>query len=85
MPCRSWKKVALAWRRGLRLAEEAASDNSGTQEILERMLGLIQDIAQSAYAYGNRVQDVAAVAESMHNALDELNFSVARHARLRRN
>jgi len=63
---------------GLRMAEEAAADNSSTQEILERMFKLIQDIAQSAYAYGNRVQGVAQVTESMHSALDELNLSVAK-------
>ena len=62
---------------GLRLAEEAASDNTGMQEILERMFTLIQDIADSAYSYGNRVQGVAEVTESMGGALDELNFSVA--------
>lgn len=62
---------------GLRLAEEAASDNTDMQEILERMFVLIQGIADSAYQYGNRVQGVAAVTESMRGALDELNFSVA--------
>lgn len=62
---------------GLKLAEEAASDNSGMQEILERMFHLIQGIAESAYQYGSRVQSVADVTESMRGALDELNFSVA--------
>ena len=68
---------AAGMEEGLRLAEEAASDNSGMQEILERMFGLIQSIAESAYSYGNRVQGVAAMTESMREALDELNFSVA--------
>lgn len=62
---------------GLRLAEEAASDNTDMQEILERMFVLIQGIADSAYQYGSRVQGVATVTESMRDALDELNFSVA--------
>lgn len=62
---------------GLRLAEEAASDNSDMQEILERMFVLIQNIATSATNYGNRVQGVATVTESMRGALDELNFSVS--------
>lgn len=47
------------------------------QEILERMFALIQEIAQSAYSYGDRVRGVAHVTESMRSALDELNFSVA--------
>lgn len=62
---------------GLKLAEDAASDNSGMQEILERMFILIHGIAESAYQYGSRVQSVADVTESMRGALDELNFSVA--------
>jgi len=62
---------------GLRLAEEAASDNTGMQEIVERMFTLIQGIAESATQYGSRVQSVADVTESMRGALDELNFSVA--------
>lgn len=68
---------AAGMEEGLRLAEAAASDNSGMQEILERMFSLIQSIAESAYSYGNRVQGVAAMTESMREALDELNFSVA--------
>ncbi|MGZ4959733.1 MAG: methyl-accepting chemotaxis protein [Methylomonas sp.] len=68
---------AHGMEEGLRLAEEAASDNTGMQEILERMFTLIQGIAESAYHYGKRVQGVAEVTESMRSALDELNFSVA--------
>ncbi|ADE10311.1 methyl-accepting chemotaxis protein [Sideroxydans lithotrophicus] len=63
---------------GLRLAEAAASDNTGMQEILERMFSLIQGIADSAHRYGKDVQGIAKVTESMRGALDELNFSVAR-------
>lgn len=61
---------------GLKLAEEAATDNSGMQEILERMLQLLQDISQGAYSYGSRVQGVANVTSSMRSALDELNYTV---------
>lgn len=61
---------------GLKLAEEAATDNSGMQEILERMLGLLQEISQGAYSYGSRVQGVATVTSSMRSALDELNYTV---------
>jgi len=67
----------VGMEEGLRLAEEAASDNTGMQEILERMFTLIQSIAESAYSYGARVQGVAVMTESMREALDELNFSVA--------
>lgn len=69
---------SVGMEEGLRLAEAAASDNSGMQEILERMFGLIQGIADSAHRYGRDVQGVAEVTESMREALGELNFSVAR-------
>ncbi len=61
---------------GIRLAEETATDNSGMQDILERMLHLLQDISQSAYAYGGRVQGVAQVTSSMRGALEELSSTV---------
>ncbi|TAJ81220.1 MAG: methyl-accepting chemotaxis protein [Gallionellaceae bacterium] len=61
---------------GLRLAEAAASDNTGMKEIIERMFSLIQGIADSAHRYGEGVQGVAEVTESMRGALDELNFSM---------
>lgn len=69
---------SVGMEEGLRMAENAASDNSGMQEILERMFGLIQGIADSAHRYGQDVQGVAKVTESMRGALGELNFSVAR-------
>jgi len=71
------EKGSAGMEEGLRLAEEAASDNTGMQEIVERMFTLIQGIAESATQYGSRVQGVADVTESMRGALDELNFSVA--------
>jgi methyl-accepting chemotaxis protein len=61
---------------GLRLAEEAATDNSGMQDILERMLQLLQEISEGTYSYGSRVQGVAQVTSSMRSALDELNYTV---------
>ena len=63
---------------GLKLAEAAASDNTGMQEILERMFLLIQGISESAHKYASGVQGVAHVTESMKEALDELSFSVDR-------
>ncbi|BBJ00327.1 hypothetical protein FGKAn22_20190 [Ferrigenium kumadai] len=61
----------------LRLAEEAASDKSGMQQILERMFTIIQDISDSTLSYGQSVQGVAQITESMRGALNELNSSAA--------
>jgi methyl-accepting chemotaxis protein len=69
---------SVGMEEGLRLAEAAASDNTGMTEIVERMFNLIQSIADSSHRYGNDVKDVAKVTESMRGALDQLNFSVAR-------
>lgn len=69
---------SIGMEEGLRLAEAAASDNTGMTEIVERMFSLIQSIADSSHRYGNDVQGVAKVTESMRGALDQLNFSVAR-------
>ena len=60
---------------GLQLAENAASDNAGMQEILERMLQIIHSISASAGAFNNRTLGVAKVTESMRSALEELGFS----------
>lgn len=60
---------------GLKLAEIAASDKSGMQEILERMFTIIQDISNGALSHGKNVQGVAQVTESMRGALGELDFS----------
>ncbi len=64
----------------LRMAEQAASDKSGMQQILERMFAIIQDISHSTQRYGQRAQGIAQVTETMRHALGELNFS-ARQAR----
>ncbi|OIR09709.1 methyl-accepting chemotaxis protein 2 [mine drainage metagenome] len=69
---------SVGMEEGLRLAEAAASDNTGMTDIVERMFSLIQSIADSSHRYGNDVQGVAEVTESMRGALDQLNFSVAR-------
>ncbi|HEX5364920.1 MAG TPA: methyl-accepting chemotaxis protein [Gallionella sp.] len=60
---------------GLRLAEVAASDRSGMQDIMERMFTIIQDISNGATSHGKNVQGVAQVTESMRGALGELDFS----------
>lgn len=72
------ERGAINMEEGLQLAEAAASDNSGMQEILQRMFSLIQEISNSAQQYGQGVQGVAQVTESMRGALDELSFSMGR-------
>ena len=71
------EKGSVGMEEGLRLAEAAASDNTGMKEIIERMFTLIQGIAEGAHQYGQGVQGVATVTKSMRGALDELNFSMA--------
>ncbi|OIQ78618.1 biofilm dispersion protein BdlA [mine drainage metagenome] len=66
----------VSMEEGIRLAEETATDNGSMQEILQRMLVLLQEISQSAYAYGGRVQGVAKVTTSMRSAQEELNYTV---------
>lgn len=61
---------------GLRLAEAAASDNSGSHEIVERMFSIIQQIAQSSSGSGSKVQGVAKAADLMSESLGELNFAI---------
>lgn len=60
---------------GLRLAEVAASDKSGMQDIMERMFTIIQDISNGALSHGENVKGVAQVTETMREALGELDFS----------
>lgn len=67
---------AQGMEEGLRLAEAAAADKGNMQEILERMFSLMQGIAASTHRYGDGVKGVAAVTETMRQALDELGFSV---------
>jgi methyl-accepting chemotaxis protein len=62
---------------GLKLAESAASDNAGMQEILERMLQLIQSISESAAVFNQQTLGVAEVTSSMKSAQEELGFSAA--------
>jgi methyl-accepting chemotaxis protein len=61
---------------GLKMAEAAASDTGGMQEILERMLALLHGISQNAYAHGSRVKGVAEGTQTMRSALEDLNYSV---------
>ncbi len=65
----------------LHLAEEAASDKTGMQQILERMFGIIQNISSSARGYGKSAQGIIQVSASMHQVLNELHFSVEQSRR----
>lgn len=68
---------ACGMEEGLRLAEESASDNSGSQEIVERMFGTIAQISTSVSASGSKVEGMARTADLMRDSLGELNFSIA--------
>ncbi len=68
---------AIGMEEGLRLAEEAASDNSGSHEVVERMFALIAQIAASSSGSGSRVQGVAKAADLMSVSLEDLNFAIA--------
>ena len=61
---------------GLRLAEEAASDNSESHEIFERMFTLITQIADSSSVSGNKIHGVASAADLMSKSLADLNFAI---------
>ena len=65
----------------LKLAEVAASDKSGMQQILERMFVVIQNISSSASSYGKSAQGIVHVTEAMRSALVELNFSAEQSRR----
>lgn len=62
---------------GLRLAEAAASENAGSQEIVERMFAIISQISLSSSTSGSKVQGVAQAADRMSASLGELNFAIA--------
>jgi methyl-accepting chemotaxis protein len=68
---------ALGMEEGLRLAEVSASDNSGSQEIIERMFSTISQISMSASGSGSKVKGVARAADLMSESLGELNFAIA--------
>ncbi len=68
---------ANGMEEGLRLAEASASDNSGSQEIVERMFATIAQISMSASASGSKVQGVARAADLMGDSLGDLNFAIA--------
>lgn len=61
---------------GLQLAEAAASDNSGMQDIVQRLFSTIEEVTHSGHEHSAQAQAVAAVTLSMKEALAELDNSV---------
>ncbi|MHB9118771.1 MAG: methyl-accepting chemotaxis protein [Burkholderiales bacterium] len=59
--------------QGLRLAEEAASDNSGLHDIVARLLAAIQHIAEHSESHNASALSVASETENMRHVMDELN------------
>ncbi len=63
---------------GLRLAEEAASDNSGIHDIVGNLFGLIQAVAESSDAQGRDARTVAQVSDALRRSVQTLNDNVER-------
>ncbi|MDX1491877.1 MAG: methyl-accepting chemotaxis protein [Pseudohongiellaceae bacterium] len=61
--------------RGLKLAEEASSDNSGLHEVVARMFDAIQQIEQSSQQHGHHVREVAQASGEMQNVIRALYTS----------
>ncbi|HCA27860.1 MAG TPA: methyl-accepting chemotaxis protein [Betaproteobacteria bacterium] len=57
---------------GLRLAEDAASDNNGLHDIVSRLLAAIQQIAQHSEHHNASALNVASGTEGMRRVMDEL-------------
>ncbi len=67
---------AAGMAEGLRLAEEAATDNSGSHEVFERMFTLITQIADSSTISGSKIHGVAGAADLMSKSLGDLDFAI---------
>ncbi len=61
---------------GLNLAMAAAGDRSGTDQLVQGMLGTIDHIAQSSQVHSQRISSVAGTADSMRAALRESEDSL---------
>lgn len=60
---------------GLQLAEEAASDNKGVHNIVERLLGIIHDVAHSSRQHAEGARRVAGVTQEMKQSVEALQDS----------
>lgn len=61
--------------RGLRLAEEASTDNSQLHIIVERMFDIIHHIASNSHQHGHHVRDVASASQTMNHVVRALHIS----------
>ena len=63
---------------GLRLAEEAVSEQGEVHELAERLLGVIERVAERSRVNGSMMQRLAAIADGMRGSLAALAASVDR-------
>lgn len=61
--------------RGLRLAEEASTDNSQLHEIVERMFDIIHHIDSNSQQHGHHVREVASASNTMSKVVRALQTS----------
>jgi methyl-accepting chemotaxis protein len=61
---------------GLRLAEDAASNNGGVQDIVENLFGLIKAVAESSDAQSRDARNLAQDADALRRSVQILNGSV---------
>ncbi|WP_331343866.1 methyl-accepting chemotaxis protein [Cellvibrio sp. UBA7661] len=61
--------------RGLRLAEEASTDNSQLHHIVERMFNIIHHIDSNSQQHGHHVREVASASQTMNKVVRALHTS----------
>ncbi|MDZ4263832.1 MAG: methyl-accepting chemotaxis protein, partial [Pseudomonadota bacterium] len=61
--------------RGLRLAEEASTDNSQLHQIVERMFDIIHHIDSNSQQHGHHVSEVASASQTMNKVVRALQTS----------
>jgi methyl-accepting chemotaxis protein len=61
--------------RGLRLAEEASTDNTQLHRIVERMFDIIHHIDSNSQQHGHHVRDVATASQTMNKVVRALQIS----------
>lgn len=61
--------------RGLRLAEEASTDNSQLHQIVERMFDIIHHIDSNSQQHGHHVREVATASHTMNKVVRALHTS----------